>query len=66
MGLELKEVQLWKFKSSYMFNTEYYLRREKMILYQLAMVLCICSQSIAPVQINGEPGMKHAMNRLRG
>ncbi|RAL10174.1 uncharacterized protein BO97DRAFT_407092 [Aspergillus homomorphus CBS 101889] len=44
-GLDLKEIQWSKFKSSYMFNRIYHLRRTKMIVYQLAMILCVCSES---------------------
>ncbi|PYH94328.1 hypothetical protein BO71DRAFT_398926 [Aspergillus ellipticus CBS 707.79] len=44
-GLDLNEIQWSKFKSSYMFTREYHLRRTKMIVYQLAMILCVCSES---------------------
>lgn len=52
-GLDLHEIQLWKFKSSYMFNTEYYLRREKMIVYQIAMIFCVCSESVGTAALSG-------------
>ncbi|KAI9744731.1 MAG: hypothetical protein M1818_001656 [Claussenomyces sp. TS43310] len=45
-GLDLKEMQWWKFKGSYMFNQVYHLRRTKMIVYQIAMILCVCSESV--------------------
>ncbi|KAL6718852.1 hypothetical protein ACLMJK_003086 [Lecanora helva] len=45
-GLDLREMQWSKFKSSYMFNTTYHLRRAKMIVYQIAMILCVCSESV--------------------
>jgi hypothetical protein len=45
-GLDLKELQWGKFKGSYMFNQVYYLRRTKMIVYQIAVILCIVSESI--------------------
>lgn len=45
-GLDLREIQFWKFKSSYMFSREYHLRREKMIIYQLAMIFCVISESV--------------------
>lgn len=35
-GLDLKEIQWSKFKSSYMWNTDYHRRRTKFIVYQLA------------------------------
>jgi len=45
-GLDLKEMQWGKFKGSYMFNQDYHLRRTKMIVYQIAMILCVCSESV--------------------
>ncbi|OJJ64736.1 hypothetical protein ASPSYDRAFT_39487 [Aspergillus sydowii CBS 593.65] len=45
-GLGLHEIHYSKFKSSYMFNRAYHLRRTKMIVYQLAMILCVCSESV--------------------
>jgi hypothetical protein len=45
-GLDLSEMKWSKFKSSYMFNTTYHLRRTKMIVYQIAMILCVVSESI--------------------
>jgi hypothetical protein len=44
-GLDLSEMQWGKFKSSYMFNKTYHLRRTKMIVYQIAMILCVVSES---------------------
>ncbi|PLB53970.1 hypothetical protein P170DRAFT_372592 [Aspergillus steynii IBT 23096] len=44
-GLDLNEIQWWKFKSSWMFTPSYHLRRTKMIVYQLAMICCVCSES---------------------
>jgi hypothetical protein len=45
-GLDLAEMQWGKFKSSYMFNKIYHLRRTKMIVYQIAMILCVVSESV--------------------
>lgn len=45
-GLDLKEMQWAKFKSGYMWNTDYHLRRTKFIVYQLAMILCVVSESL--------------------
>ncbi|KAJ9632485.1 hypothetical protein H2203_000890 [Taxawa tesnikishii (nom. ined.)] len=39
-------IQWSKFKSSYMWNTTYHLRRTKFIVYQLAMILCVVSESL--------------------
>ncbi|KAL4935143.1 hypothetical protein BDV06DRAFT_135719 [Aspergillus oleicola] len=45
-GLDLHEIHWRKFKSANMFNRIYHLRRTKMIVYQLAMILCVCSESV--------------------
>lgn len=45
-GLDLKEIQWGKFKNSYMWNNAYHLRRTKFIVYQLAMILCVVSESL--------------------
>lgn len=52
-GLDLKEMQWWKFRSSYMFNRTYHLRRTKMIVYQIAMILCVCSESVGTAALSG-------------
>lgn len=37
----------YKFGSKYMFgNKDYYLRRTKFIVYQLAMIFCVVSESL--------------------
>jgi len=45
-GLDLAEIKWSKFKSSYMWNNEYHLRRTRFIVYQLAMILCVVSESL--------------------
>ena len=45
-GLDLRDIQWGKFKSSYMWNTDYHLRRSKFIVYQLAMIFCVVSESL--------------------
>lgn len=52
-GLDLHEIHYSKFKSSYMFNRAYHLRRTKMIVYQLAMILCVCSESVGTAAFSG-------------
>ena len=52
-GLDLREMQWSKFKSSYMFNTTYHLRRSKMVVYQIAMILCVCSESVGTAALSG-------------
>lgn len=51
-GLDLKEMQWWKFKGSYMFNRDYHLRRSKMIVYQIAMILCVVSESLGTAALS--------------
>jgi len=46
-------MQWGKFKGSYMFNKVYHLRRTKMIVYQIAMILCVCSESVGTAALSG-------------
>jgi hypothetical protein len=52
-GLDLAEMRWWKFKGSYMFNQVYHLRRAKMIVYQVAMIFCIVSESVGTAALSG-------------
>jgi lipid-A-disaccharide synthase-like uncharacterized protein len=52
-GLDLKEMQWGKFKSGYMWNTMYHNRRTKFIIYQLAMILCVVSESLGTAALSG-------------
>lgn len=53
-GLDLKDMQWGKFKSSYMFgNTEYHLRRTKFGIYQGAMILTVVSESLGTAALSG-------------
>lgn len=52
-GLDLKEMQWGKFKNSYMWNNEYHLRRTKFIVYQLAMIFCVVSESLGTAALSG-------------
>ncbi|EAA63226.1 predicted protein [Aspergillus nidulans FGSC A4] len=45
-GLDLHEICFSKFRSANMLNRAYHLRRTKMVVYQLAMILCVCSESV--------------------
>ncbi|KAF2476821.1 uncharacterized protein BDR25DRAFT_208746 [Lindgomyces ingoldianus] len=51
-GLDLKEMQWGKFKSSYMWNNEYHLRRTKFIVYQCAMIFCVVSESLGTAALS--------------
>jgi hypothetical protein len=52
-GLDLHEIRWRKFKSAYMFDRTYHLRRTKMVVYQLAMILCVCSESVGTAAFSG-------------
>lgn len=54
-GLDLKEIQWWKFKNSNMWNNEYHLRRTKFIVYQLALIFCVVSESLGTAALSGTP-----------
>ncbi|KAL6703815.1 hypothetical protein ACN47E_009034 [Coniothyrium glycines] len=52
-GLNMKEMQWSKFKSSYIFkNREYHLRRTKFVVYQLAMILTVVSESLGTAALS--------------
>lgn len=36
-----------------MFNQEYHLRRTKMIVYQMAMIFCVVSESLGTAALSG-------------
>ena len=52
-GLDLKDMQWSKFKSSYMWNREYHRRRTKFIVYQCAMIFCVVSESLGTAALSG-------------
>lgn len=52
-GLDLNEMQWRKFKGSYMWSNQYHLRRSKFIVYQLAMILCVVSESLGTDVLSG-------------
>ncbi|ESZ95180.1 hypothetical protein SBOR_4444 [Sclerotinia borealis F-4128] len=51
-GLKLADMQWGKFKGGYMFNQVYHLRRTKMIVYQIAMITCVCSESVGTAALS--------------
>ena len=53
-GLDLQELQWAKFKSSYMWNGDYHLRRTKFIVYQCALIFCVVSESLGTDVLSGE------------
>jgi hypothetical protein len=65
-GLDLKDMQWSKFKGGYMWNNEYHLRRTKFIVYQLAMILCVVSESLGTDVLSGSYSRHpYRMIRLR-
>ncbi|EKD14817.1 uncharacterized protein L3040_003964 [Drepanopeziza brunnea f. sp. 'multigermtubi'] len=63
-GLDLHEMQWGKFKGSYMFNQVYHLRCTKMIVYQIAMILCVCSESVGTAALTDYVDQQDAISRL--
>ncbi|KAJ4511512.1 hypothetical protein HRR83_006779 [Exophiala dermatitidis] len=54
-GLDLHDIQWSKFKSSYMFgNKDYHLRRTKFVVYQIAMIFCVVSESVGTAALSGK------------
>ncbi|KAK6544840.1 hypothetical protein TWF694_001521 [Orbilia ellipsospora] len=51
-GLDLREIQWNKFASKNMFDKKWHLRREKMIIYQLAMISMVCSESVGTAALS--------------
>ncbi|KAF2091525.1 hypothetical protein K490DRAFT_52727 [Saccharata proteae CBS 121410] len=51
-GLDLREITWSKFGNANMWNTNYHLRRTKFIVYQLAMILCVISESLGTAALS--------------
>ncbi|KAK6332257.1 hypothetical protein TWF696_002978 [Orbilia brochopaga] len=51
-GLDLREIQWGKFASKNMFDPQWYLRREKMIIYQMAMIFMVVSESVGTAALS--------------
>lgn len=53
-GLDLRDMKWSMFKSSYMFgNKDYHLRRTKFVVYQIAMISCVVSESLGTAALAG-------------
>jgi len=63
-GLDLKEMQWGKFKSGYMWNKEYHNRRTKFIIYQLAMILCVVSESLGTAALSDYVDQQKFVSKL--
>ena len=67
-GLDLAEIKWSKFKGSYMWNNEWHLRRTKFIVYQLAMITTVVSESLGTDALSGKlnvPGIPKLYRPLR-
>ena len=54
-GLDLKDMQWYKFGNTYMWkNRDYHMRRTKFIVYQLAMISMVVSESLGTAALSGE------------
>jgi len=52
-GLDLRDMRWGNFKSSYMFgNKDYHLRRTKFVIYQIAMIFCVVSESVGTAALS--------------
>jgi len=65
-GLDLHEMQWGKFKGSYMFNQIYHLRRTKMIVYQIAMIFCVVSESVGTAALSDYVDQQDGISRRSG
>ena len=69
-GLDLAEIKWSKFKSSYMWNSDYHLRKTKFVVYQCALIFCVVSESLGTAALSGESLTKtfipplHLTNKL--
>lgn len=64
-GLDLHDLQWAKFKSSYMFgNKDYHLRRTKFVVYQIAMICCVVSESVGTAALTDYVKQQSRIERL--
>jgi hypothetical protein len=53
-GLDMKEMKWNKFSNTNMWkNTDYHRRRTRFIIYQLAMILTVVSESLGTAALSG-------------
>ncbi|CZT40771.1 uncharacterized protein RSE6_00422 [Rhynchosporium secalis] len=65
-GLDLREIQWRKFKGSHMFSPIYHLQKTKMIVYQIAMILCVCSESVGTASLSDYVDQQDGISRRSG
>lgn len=65
-GLDLADMKWGKFKSSYMFkNRDYHLRRTKFVVYQLAMIFCVVSESLGTAALSGSTTLFSMLSQVQ-
>ncbi|CBY00572.1 hypothetical protein IAQ61_011493, partial [Plenodomus lingam] len=65
-GLDLREIQWAKFKNSYMWNKDYHMRRTKFIIYQLAMIPTVVSESLGTAALSDYNHQQNYVSRNPG
>lgn len=63
-GLDLKEFTWSKFGSKNMWNNVYHLRRTKFIVYQLAMIFCVVSESLGTAALSDYVDQQKLLKQL--
>lgn len=65
-GLDLHEIRWSKFANSNMWSRRYHLRRTKFIVYQLAMILCVVSESLGTAALSDYVSQQRFIERYDG
>jgi len=63
-GLDLSEFTWSKFGNKNMWSTTYHLRRTKFIVYQLAMILCVVSESLGTAALSDYVDLQDSVRAL--
>lgn len=63
-GLDLKEITWAKFGNKNMWSNHYHLRRTKFIVYQLAMIFCVVSESLGTAAMSDYLDQKEVIEPL--
>lgn len=53
-GLNLADIQWYKFGHSYMFAGTYHMQTTRMIVYQIAMIFMVVSESVGTAALSGK------------
>jgi len=63
-GLDLANIRFSAFKSSNMFDGRSYLRSQRFIFYQLAMIIVVCAESTATYAMSRYLDMQESLQRV--